>query len=276
MPKLLIPFIFFVTVIVFTIYLQQNTITTMKFFPFDENVTIDTARTNITMNDNINWEVYSSSSDPAYLRQDVSLLYENGLFKGMLNKWRQDVSELNQQLSFTRTDNAKLEAISFHHAEIHQNDENITSAQKMSNDSLYVVKDEEVYRAFKDPDNAKDKQSKDKMDQMIKHSLQNFWNKFIQAYHIQKEDYYFIPLTDLYRYESENFPNFNREETDEILGKLWEGIYKNYIVLLHDEQYRTSAHYIPLILLAKDKSHLYVIFELNDEREKLIQQIPPS
>src|SRR5690625_7553441 len=67
---------------------------TMQYFPIADNAQIDIASTKISYcekTDKLCWQVQSSSSVEAYLRQDVSLLYENGKFKAVLNKWKQQV-----------------------------------------------------------------------------------------------------------------------------------------------------------------------------------------
>lgn len=275
MPKLFFPILFLCFVVFLVYILKFKTVTTMKFFPIDEVVTIEQANTNLTMenDDDIIWNIRSKSSEQAFLRQDVSLLYENGKFKGVHNQWKQNVAELDAEHSFQFSNNSRLEAISFHHAEVHRSNDEITSAQKMTSDRLYVMKENKSYNSFKKPQNDKESMWSDKLDHITEQQLKFYWNRLLDHFQIKRKDYDLIPLTELYHYDEHNFPNHDRNETDEILGKLWEGLYKNYILLLRENEYRVHEHYVPLILLAKDGSHLLVIFELNGEKQQLIQKI---
>jgi len=261
------------------VYLMKNDdITTIKFFPIDDSITIDTAQTILEMenNDDINWTVSSTSSEQAYLRQDISLLYANGLFKGVFSAWEQDVTSLKQHLSFSPSNAEHLTAISFHHAEIHHADDSITSAQKMTENELFVVKEDSEYYSFHTPSNEKELKWKEQLNQTTNEQLWNNWHRLMNHFDIHQDDYITIPLIDLYQYETDNFPNQTREETKAILGKLWAGLYKNYVVLFNDQNNRESRHFMPLVLYPKNDQYLLVIYELNGQEQILVQQIPVS
>lgn len=278
MPKLILPIIFIISVL-FLIYLVKiKTVTTIKFFPFDEEVTIENASTNITLNggSDIIWTIKSNSSEPSFLRQDVSLLYENGKFKGVHSQWKQNIAELEASYRFPSTYSAKIEAISFHHAELHRYQDQITSAQKMTYEQAYLVKENETYNLFKEPENKKETTWKEKLDQMTERQLKFHWNQLMNYFQIDKDQYILIPLTDLSLYENNPFPNLNQTETNEVIGKLWEGLYKNYILRLRESENQYKEHYEPLVLVAKDGTHLLVLFELNGEKQQLIQRIPQA
>ena len=66
----------------------------------------------------------------------------------------------------------------------------------------------------------------------------------------------------------------SQQETDVLIGRLWEGIYKNYVIQASESSENQLESYIPLILIDKQNTHLYVLFELNGGREQLIQRIP--
>src|SRR5699024_3873784 len=81
---LMISFILF-TYLIFQKNMQDST--NMKYFPIDNKLTFDDATTTLSYdekNNYINWNSYSSSSEPTYLRQDVALIYENGILKECL------------------------------------------------------------------------------------------------------------------------------------------------------------------------------------------------
>src|SRR5690625_653661 len=81
-----------VSSIIVTIYvLIKSSVPAITFFPIDEKMKFDFAQTNLKLEPNnqeqLIWTSHSKSERPLYLRQDVSLLYEDGLFKGVQSKW---------------------------------------------------------------------------------------------------------------------------------------------------------------------------------------------
>lgn len=277
MYKYLIYSCFIISSICLFFILKSNlTVTTMKYFPPDDNVFFDNAETNINLlknTDEIEWSVESTSSDVAYLRQDVSLLYENGKFKGVLNKWRQNVDHLDLSKRFYQANSSLLKAISFHHGEIHNPNDQISSIQKMTSDQLYFINDRNTIYSFHEPSNADEKKWESDLNKMTDQQLENHWNKLINQLDIAINEYDRIPLTELAQYENKPLPGRTEAETKKIIGQLWEGLYKNYILLLKEKENLQDKHYMPLILLAKNNDHLLVIFELNNTNQKLIQKI---
>ena len=264
---------------VFVIYfIQKEPITTMKYFPIDESHYFAKAATYILYlqsdeNHNVQWITESKSNKNSYLRQDISLLYENGKFKGIQNKWEQNVTEILLQQSYKQTKSSLLQTISFHHGEIHYKDESIKSIQKMTNDHLYFVNSDEEITTFHTPSTKTDKKWAKTLNHITKKHLVNDWNDIIEHYGIQRKNYVEIPLTALFQFDEQPITGLSMKETDQIIGQLWEGIYENYVTLLTDNS-KQHAHSVPLILMAKDNSHLLVLFQLNDEKFKLIQKFP--
>src|SRR5699024_3797452 len=100
---------------------SKNAKYAITLFPLDETFFFTDATTNLdNFQDNLlNWTTLSSSEKPVYLRQDVSLLYENGFFKGIQSKWVQDQQIINLKHPVPLHNTAVFDAISFHHVEIH-------------------------------------------------------------------------------------------------------------------------------------------------------------
>src|SRR5690625_3734485 len=104
---------------------QTRSITTISYFPIDDTVSFTEAQTKMTVypkpNDHeysFTWEVQSESEQPLYLRQDISLLYEQGQFKGVLSKWEEQTSQIYTEKTFSSHDHSYYQAISFHHGEV--------------------------------------------------------------------------------------------------------------------------------------------------------------
>lgn len=261
--------------IVFTLK-SKSTLTTVKYFPIDKHASIEKAKTNLMIqpeNREITWHVESTSVDPAYLRQDISLLYENGKFKGVQSKWRQHIDQIQLSEQFKQINSGLIQTISFHHGEFHYSNDQITSIQKMTAKQLYVTVDNSILHSFQRPRNIQEKKWQTKLNNFTNQQLKVHWKSLIKELNIPVDNYTSFPLTDLIRFEQENLPNQTVEETQKIIGQLWEGLYKNYVLLLKNQDNQQSFHYIPLILIDKDNEHLLVIFELNGKAQKLIQKI---
>lgn len=246
----------------------------MKYFPIDNQHEFENASTTISYlpnnnKNNILWQTNSKTTIPQYLRQDVSLLYENGLFKGIQQKWQQDVAKITLEKSFNIKNPSLLMAISFHHAEIHHEDETISSIQQMTSDQLYYNGKSTI---FNQPKTKSETEFANKINEKNNQYLTTVWDNWMSYFQINKEDYRPIPLTDLVVYQDKNLKHFSMSQTEKIIGQLWEGLYENYITLLIDGQEK-NHHPMPTILLANDDSHLIVLYEINDEKMRLIQNI---
>ncbi|ASN05234.1 hypothetical protein [Virgibacillus necropolis] len=279
---LVLSIIFILSITVAFLYqLKLDSIPSISYFPLDEETIFLEAETNLEINSKANqkkytltWDSLSKSDKSMYLRQDVSLLFTNGKLLGALSKWQEDESTINLSESIHTQGTNYFQSISYHHGEIHYPNGSIKSIQQMSYDELYVIENNSYdIHSFHKPKTNKDilweKGLRDKASQTLLYR----WNDLVNHYQINKEDYMIVPLTALNRYNKNSLPSFSQSQTDQIIGRLWEGLYKNYIVPITYEKKHVSS-YVPLILFSKDKNHLLVLFELNGKKERLIQQYP--
>jgi len=260
--------------------IQKEVKTTINYFPIDETTSFQNAETTLDILQTkkedemtINWHIQSETEKPLYLRQDISLLYENGKFKGALSKWEENTKNIETQKTFTQNDHQHYQTISFHHGEIHEGKKDIKSIQTMSSDERYIVAHDDEFITFKQPKNDKMQQWKEKLDHLTNERVTAHWEELFNYYDIQQNDYYLIPITKLYAYNEQPLPSFTMNESQKIIGQLWEGLYKNYLLPITQMEEDHKAHYIPIVLLRKDKTHLLVLFELNGKKQKLKQKI---
>lgn len=260
---------------------QEHSISTISFFPIDETKAFQQAGTSVEAfqakdKDGyvLRWNIESTSEVPLYLRQDISLLYEDGTFKGALSRWEENTDVINVQETFKGHSNRYYQAISFHHGEVHDKHNGIKSIQKMTSDILYVIDTEEGhFSRFQKPHNEEEEYWQKKLIQKVDKRLATDWTSLMDHYNINADDYDLIPLTDLYIYNDEPLSSLTMDQTDQVIGQLWEGIYKNYLIPATRLKSPNNPHVIPIILLDKDTSHLLVLFELNGKKNKLIQKI---
>ncbi len=238
------------------------------FFPIDYDRNMVQSRTTLVALDDkvtIDWTSFSQSEEKSYLRQDVSLLFVNGKLKGVQNKWMEHTDVIEQKQLLDVTTDALLEAISFHHGEIHEGNA-IYSIQSMSNDYLYVID----RQAFHTPKTAKEKTESEKLKTIIDKNLQKKWDQLIDFYQMDEKNYKLYPLTDMMQFYDDLAAETSEMTSDRVIGQLWEGLYKHYILPAIELE---AADDEPIILLHNDLSHLYVLYELNGKKQQLIQQI---
>ncbi|MGE7759261.1 hypothetical protein [Peribacillus sp. NPDC097895] len=268
--------------IFFIIYFSNNKQVeeTIIYFPIDSSLHFDHASTHLIPKGTgdstytITWKVNSALDQPAYLRQDVSLLYKNGKLTGALKNWRQNKQELSQKAKSKESESGRYEAVTFHYAEVHPSDTIFTSAQQLSKDKLYIVTTPS-FQYFHRPLSEEHNQWKKTLDSLTDQTVQNGLEKADQAFHINLDQYKIISLTDLPSKKNQwlsAFPQFKREE---VVGKLWEGLYKNYVLGIKKEDGSTMSSQgstIPQLLLAKNQSEILVMFTLKDGTPIMLRQ----
>jgi hypothetical protein len=259
----------------------------IMFFPIDPTVQFTQAKTELSLrpkknNDRymIDWRVTSNLDRPAYLRQDISLLFANGRLLGTQSKWKENGQMLMQEQTLEQKDSRLLQAISYHQGELHNNND-IRSSQKMSGDRLYVIDSPLLpLQSFHTPRSLSEKEWEQTLNKTTKALLEYTTKKASEHFSLQKEQYYHLYLPELIAYNEQPFMDLTLEQTERMIGNLWEGLYKNYFLGIKKRNGTTVSPIgstIPLILISKDYRYLLVITETADgEPIQLIQllQLP--
>lgn len=269
---------------VITLYLINMDKQAISFFPLDDTHTFNYADTKISLigeegtnQYEMQWDVHSQSDTELAMRQDVSLLFVNGRLKGVRSKWQQDTDKIDINQNFIGQDSNHYESISFHQGEIHIDDNTIRSIQRMSHDDLYVIDSpSEPIASFKEPANEYEKEWKEVLKRTSNQQLIYQWQQLMYYFNVDSSDYYAIPLTNLILYEDTPLPNMTKQESNQVIGQLWEGLYKNYIIPALDPPNDKLSSFVPIILIDKEAKHLLVLFELNGKKEQLIQRLPKA
>ncbi|MFA1820415.1 hypothetical protein ACDX78_09545 [Virgibacillus oceani] len=282
MNKWTIFFFLFTLIAIITIiyafkYISSPAIT---YFPLNEERSFVEAESKLSLvaenakdRFEMKWTTDSKSDQPFYLRQDASLLFENGLLRGVRSKWVQDTDEIHIEERLLQEDSSYFQVISFHHGEIHDDGSEITSIHRITTDYLYVIDSPATaLESFKEPGNDFEAEWKNLLDRASKQQLLFHWHQLFTYYDINQKDYLAVPLTQLDKYQDEPLPSMTQAETDKIIGQLWEGLYKNYIIPIVSEDADRAHSYIPIVLFDKNQEHLQVLFELNGEKQQLLQK----
>lgn len=264
---------------------HQKAVESLIFFPIDPNINIKEADTSLHLlkskdNDEyvLNWEVSSNTGDPVYLRQDISLLFADGRLKAVLSDWKDNSSELTQYATYTGKDSSHFVALTFHHGEIHHNDETITSTHRMSKDLIYVIDSSfSPLQSFKDANTQEQREWKEVLDKVTAQQLAYTWEKAVDFFDIHIQNYDLYTLEEIMDLQEKGLPGIDNARSKEIVGRLWEGLYKEYFLGIKTAAGTTIPPIdssLPLILISKDYMHLLVLFETREgESVKLIQHL---
>lgn len=278
--------VFLISMYLFPFSLEKPTKETITFFPIDQTVTFTKATTKLHVppqkqhgSYSLLWAVSSSLDRSVYLRQDISFLFADGRLIGTLSKWKENSQTLLQEQEMKQKDSHFFQSISFHHGEIHHN-HTITSSQKMSGDQLYVI--DSPYDRFTSFRRAKTSEQKEwqlVLNKATTEFLQYIAKTMLADVSIREQNYYHFYLPELLVYNEQPFPDLSQEKTQEIIGNLWEGLYKNYFLGIKQKDGTLTSPLgstIPLLLISKDYSHLIVLTKTkNGETVQLVQRISP-
>lgn len=281
---LIIPVI--ITIIACIYWLSSNkddVIETITFFPLDEKAVFLDTKTEILSPQVKNNQIilpittFSRLNEPAYLRQDIALVFANGRLVKKLSIWKENIDQLKLADEVRMNNNQLIQVISYHYSELHRDNEEIKSTQALSDDKLYLLtKEKNSVITFRQPHNEEEIQWKEKLDSDEHKLLQSTIEKAANKYNFKLNFYDIIPLYEISSYANRPLPGFSQKQTSEIIGKLWEGIYKNYVVGIRKndgEIVSPIGSTIPIILLAKDRSHVFVIFETETNEVYLLKQL---
>lgn len=256
---------------------------TISYFPEDEQVDFIEQGTEIQLlelkDENeyyLEWQFYSMTDTPVYLRQDVSLLFENGILMDRKYSVSNTEEKITGKATFQGEDSGRHEAISYHYAEIHYPENIIKSKQAISSDVLYIIDSPlSPILTFREPNTTMEERSKEILDSIIDQQLNYIWDRLIEKFQIKREEYIHIPFNELTDYEHESLPGFTQAETKLVMGKLWESIYKYYILgvdTFDESKYDPLGSTMPLILLHEHGGHMIILYETGYQRKQQLFQ----
>jgi hypothetical protein len=280
-PFLLI--IFLVVICIQFVY-QPPAEESIIFFPINENMEYTSANTSLTLeqkkkNDmyEVNWKISSQLEASAYLRQDISFLFSNGKLKAKMNEWQQGTDTIEEEITVSGKESSLLQAVSFHYSEIHETEDDFTSAQKTTKDTLYIIDSNfSPLSSFHHPSTTMEQEWKDLLEKVTSQQITYWWEKGINRTGIDSSKYIKIPLTDLPKYEDKPLNGFTNREWKKILGNLWEGLYKNYFNGIKKEDGTIAdplGSAIPLIMVGKEKKEVLVLLITKDGDASLLKQL---
>ena len=240
------------------LHYTNQTEESFTYFPADQNAYFQTAETSLTLMDKSNrgytilWRTGSVLDRKAYLRQDISFLFGNGiLIDSMGKEWKQQTDKINWKKKSCKM---KVRIIKPLASTMGKFIPMIPSRvhRKITYDELYVLDSKfSTLHSFHQPTNNEEQEWKNVIDNLIQQRLQVSLENAQKTFGINPELIRFFPLTDIYQYEEKPLQGFSAQETKEIIGRLWEGLYKNYFLGIQKKDGTTTdprGSTIPLIL----------------------------
>lgn len=273
-----------VSALIYFLYLKPVR-ETIIFFPIDPSLSFDSASTTITakrMNDKyaIEWKEQSLLNTDAFLRQDISLLYKNGKLAGILRDWKQNRRNLEQNERITEKESALFQSITFHYAEVHPTESDIVSSQALTDDKIYVILSPfSEFQSFRRPITTEQKEWQHVMDQTTDSILKESLNQAIASFRIDRGRYRIASLIDLKSTQQELLAGFTDSKQNEIIGKLWEGLYRNYVLDIKKSDGSAISPLnstIPHLLVSNDNKELLVLFTAADGSSAILRQQLPN
>jgi hypothetical protein len=253
------------------------------FFPIDQDAEYTAVSNQLILDSKkqedsytVQWTTSSKLNQIAYLRQDIGFLFFNGKLKAKINKWKQSTAQLSEEISIYGNDSKLIQSISFHYSEIHPNETDFTSAQKMTMDQLYVIDSNfSPFISFRTPQGPQEKEWEKILNRVTNQQLHYWWEKGIEKYQLNLTNYQMIPLTDLSYYNTKPLQGFTKGQWDRLIGNLWEGLYKNYFLGIKKENgtvVDSLDSTIPLILIDREQNTVLVLTITKDGEPVLLKQ----
>ncbi|WP_280768440.1 hypothetical protein [Salipaludibacillus daqingensis] len=255
------------------------------FFPEDEQVYFREANTSLELLSKkdsdeyvLEWAFSSETNEPAFLRSDMSLLFENGTFIGARKQSLKDQLFIEEVGTIEGEDSGRYDVITFHHAEVHYSKDKLRSKHTWSQDQLFVVDSPLTpLHSFKEPATDEEVKSKKLLNSIMDQQLTYQLDGLLEEFQINIDEYHYYTLLDLPDFVNYPLPGLTQKETFSIIGQLWEGYYRYYLLGINtftDETYSPKGNSLPNILLHKDGTHLLLLYETKDgTRQQLFQLI---
>lgn len=253
----------------------------------DPKMTFDEAKTHLSLqtqreNYIVRMDTYSRTSRSATVRQELSLVFCDGILIGRAYDREKEVDTLIQQWKQQNQSSHLYQVITLHHAEFHRENKTATGQQILTGDRLYIsASRQKSARAFRTPDTPEEIKIKKILDDHLQHQLQFEWRMAMKKFEIDPKQFYLIPLTQLHEYtHDEPLPGLVSDQSYVVLGMLWEGLSRHYDANLEDakeENTRTSGSSVPLLLIEKNGHSIKVLYRTREGLyHQLSQNVPDS
>ena len=234
-------FVFLLLIFVFTWWKQlyvQRDLAVIKFFPLNEEAIFNKTASSLTMKKQAKedepYEVILSTesvlNQKSYLRQDFSILFQNGRLKEFTKEWKQNTDRISQKTNLKAHESSLFQAITIHYAEIHTDNDTPTSSFKLTDSSLFVIASRYgPIKSFQTPENDEQKEWAFTLSSVSNSRLAKVLDRHTEDKKLDITKYTCIPLTQFSAKGKELLTGYSAKQQQEITEKLWEAIYSIYV-----------------------------------------------
>ena len=272
--------------VVWKTYTNAKVQSTLQFFPFNEKAKFSEANTSLTLKEpdktkdkyEVTLSVNSILDQSAYLRQDMSLLFQNGRLIDLLRGWKKDETTMNQTLTVEGHESSLFEAVTIHYGEIHE-DDSPTSTFKTTDASLYVISSRfGPIKSFQAPETEEQKDWAFTLRSVATSRLTKVLDRYIDKTQIDLSHYTVLPITELAAKKQALLSEYSDREQLAIIEKLWESLYSIYVTGIKKQDgtiVDPIDSTIPLILREKQSNRLILLIQdKTGNLHEFYQQLP--
>ena len=253
------------------LYIQKE-VAAIKFYPINQEAVFDKTVSSLTLqkqNKDESYEVILTTESildkKSYLRQDFSVLFQNGRLKDFTKKWEQNTDRITQQTIVKGHESSLFQAVTIHYAEIHTDDHTPTSSYKLTDSNLFVISSRYgPTKAFQSPESEEQKEWAFTLSSVSNSRLAKVLDRYTTNKKLDITKFHAIPLTQFSTKSKEFLAGYAPTQQLEITEKLWESFYSIYVSGLKKQDgtiIDTIDSTIPLILRKQGSNHLIVLIQ---------------
>ena len=251
----------------------QNDLAVIKFFPLNQEALFNKTASSLTLQiqnkEDESYDVILSTepvlNQKSYLRQDFSLLFQNGRLKDFTKKWAQNTEQISQKTTLKAHESSLFQAITIHYAEIHTDNDIPTSSYKLTDSSLFVIASRYgPTKAFQTPESDVQKEWAFTLSSVSNSRLAKVLDRYTENKNLDMTMYQAIPLTQFSTKGKELLSGYSAEQQLEITEKLWEALYSIYVSGIKKQDGTVIDPIdstIPLILRKQGSNKLIVLIQ---------------
>ncbi len=268
------------------LYIQRD-IAVIKFFPLNQKAAFNKTTSSLVMpkqnQDTEQYDVALSTesilNQKSYLRQDFSLLYQNGRLKEFTKKWEQNTDRITQKTTVKAHESSLFEVVTIHYAEIHGENDTITSSFKLTDSNLFVIASRYgPTKSFHSPETDEQKEWAFTLSSVSKSRLAKVLDRYTADKKIDITKHHVIPLTQYATEEKKLLAGYPEQTRLEITEKLWEAFYSIYVSGIKKQDGTVIDPIdstIPLILRKQGTNKLIILIQdKSGNIHEYYQQLP--
>lgn len=251
-----------------------------SLYPIDKNISFIEYETSIEFLDkkkndySLQVTTYSKTNEPSNTRQDLALLFIDGVFVDSLANRIDQTDIIEQQQVITESQSARFDVITFHHSQRQDHSGDMLFQYELSHDHAYVLSSPITsVNLFRQPRTNTQKQWQGMLDRTITKEWNRQWQSLIEYYSLNADDYERIAVLHLPDFVERQLSASSKRSLKSIIGLIWYDLYHQYIlgkVNNSNQPINTKGSTMPVILLAKDFSHYHILFQTEGGLEQKI------